>query len=144
MRFRGFLTTAIACAFFLCACVGLRAYHISTFAHIRGAHTFYLDSPSSQALTKTTLSFSDLPRVNGESVVFSLQNQNPDTLVNEIAAQYRAQILFTERAGDTTSYYCYSRELGRGVMLCGVPVNLHIALSTERAAVGTPLIFGGF
>ena len=144
MRFRGFLTTAIACALFLCACVGLRAYHISTFAHIHGAHTFYLDSPSSQSLTKNTLAIADLPRVKGESVTFSLQNQDGDTLVKEMLANYNARILFTERVGDIVSYYCYSCELGRGVMLCGVPVNLHIALSTDRAAVGTPLIFGGF
>lgn len=144
MRFRGFLTTVFACAFALCACVGLRASHISKFRDIDGVHTFYLDSPSSQALIKTKLAFADLPRVKGESVTFTVQDQDPDTLANELVTRYQAQILFVERTGDITSYYAYAPALGESVRVNGAPVNLHIAIANDRAAVGTPLIFGGF
>ena len=34
--------------------------------------------------------------------------------------------------------------LGEGVLLRGVRVNLHIAVSGSRTAAGTPVIFGGF
>ena len=144
MRFRGFLASVFACAFAVCACVCVRVCTISKFHDIDGQRTFYLDSASSQALIKRSISLADLPRVKGESVSFFVQNQNPDSLAKDIAKRYGAQILFTERTGDILSYYAFSPELGAGVIVQGVPVNLHIAIANDRGAVGSPLIFGGF
>lgn len=56
---------------------------------------------------------------------------------------FSAQLLFTEEACGVVNYYLYSPRLGGGVMLGGYLVNLHIAVSAEQTAVGTPLIFGG-
>lgn len=57
---------------------------------------------------------------------------------------FRARLLFCETACGVKNYYLHSPLLGEGVLLCGEEVNLHIVVSGERTAVGTPLIFGGF
>ena len=58
--------------------------------------------------------------------------------------KFGATLLFTEEACGVTNYYLYSRDLGEGCAVGGYLVNLHIAVSEEETAVGTPLIFGGF
>ncbi len=60
------------------------------------------------------------------------------------AERYGAALLFTERAGDVVNYYYRAPALGGGVWLDGRRVNLHVAVRGESAAVGTPLIFGGY
>lgn len=145
MRFRDFLTTVTACAVAVCACVGLRAVSVDAFPQIEGARTFYLDSASSQSLQTSTLSLADLSRVKGESVQFSIPvGDDPAAIAEEIAEEYRAQICFVEEAGGTVSYYCYTPALAARVYVKGAVVNLHIAIAKDRAAVGYPLIFGGF
>ena len=61
-----------------------------------------------------------------------------------LKAKFGATLLFTEEACGVTNYYLYSPVLGGGVALGGYTVNLHIAVSAEQTAAGTPLIFGGF
>lgn len=60
------------------------------------------------------------------------------------AEKYGAELLFTESAGGVTNYYYYSARLGGAVMLGGYAVNLHVAVRGQGAAVGSPLIFGGY
>lgn len=62
----------------------------------------------------------------------------------EIKERFSAELLFTEEACGVVNYYLYSPMLGGGVLLCGQTVNLHVAVSGEQTAAGTPLIFGGF
>ena len=62
----------------------------------------------------------------------------------ELQKAYRAEVIFTEKAGDVVNYYLYSPMLGAGVCLKEGYINLHIALSHGTTAAGTPLIFGGF
>lgn len=76
-----------------------------------------------------------------------LQNgikQPLESVAEEIAALYDAEVLFFERASGTLSAYCYSQKFIGGVELNGKLVNLHISLCGKRCAVGTPLIFDGF
>lgn len=60
------------------------------------------------------------------------------------AERYDARLLFSESAGGVDNYYYYSPRLGGAVRLYGHPVNLHIAVRAGGAAVGSPLIFGGY
>lgn len=76
--------------------------------------------------------------VRGESVRYT------GDLAEEIAEQFRGELLFTEEACGVKNYYLYSPFLGEGILLNGRLVNLHIAVNGEQTAAGTPLIFGGF
>ena len=62
----------------------------------------------------------------------------------ELLERFDARVLFCEEVCGTRNYYCSSPLLGEGVLLHGVRVNLHIAVSGSRTAAGTPVIFGGF
>ena len=60
------------------------------------------------------------------------------------AEKYGAELVFTESAGGVTNYYYYTPRLGGAVLLGGKEVNLHVAVRGRGAAVGSPLIFGGY
>ncbi len=60
------------------------------------------------------------------------------------AARYGAELVFSERAGEVCNYYYYAPGLAGAVYLGGHAVNLHIAVRGGGAAVGSPLIFGGY
>lgn len=62
----------------------------------------------------------------------------------ELLERFDAKVLFCEEVCGIRNYYCSSPLLGEGVLLRGVRVNLHIAVSGSRTAAGTPVIFGGF
>ena len=111
---------------------------------IEGERVFYLESASSQGLRKTTLSVRDYAKVKGESVTFTLDGKDGETVLQEILKIYHARVLFTEEACDTRSYYCHTNEWDNEIRVGGYAVNLHIALSSERCTVGTPIIFDGF
>lgn len=63
---------------------------------------------------------------------------------SELKEYYKAEIVFEEEAAGVHNYYLFSSKLGDPVNLDGKLVNLHIAISAEQTAVGTPLIFGGY
>ncbi|MDE7297007.1 MAG: hypothetical protein K2N84_07065 [Clostridia bacterium] len=77
-------------------------------------------------------------KVTGESVRLSGDRRE------ELQTRYQAELLFVEEACGVVNYYYYSPVLGGGVRLGEYAVNLHIAVSAEQTAAGTPLIFGGF
>ncbi len=110
------------------------------FAGIEGDRSFYLYSASSQAQIKDSLSLRDLFHLEGESVSFALEEGGIEGLLS----RFRATIVWEERVGETTSYYCYSPKWSEGVLIEKGFVNLHIAVSKDRCAVGYPIIFGGF
>lgn len=62
----------------------------------------------------------------------------------DLKEKFGAELLFEENVCGVMNYYLYSPKLGGGVLLKGYTVNLHIAVSEEQTAAGTPLIFGGF
>ncbi len=136
----------IATAFALASCLFVRGVYASKFAQIQGKRTFYLDSPSSQALAVNGLTWKTLFRVKGESVqfAFSGDEEAKRAKTEELLSRYGAEVLFVEEAGDTFSYYCYTPRFGEGVLVGGARVNLHLAISAERMALGYPIIFGGF
>ncbi len=137
-RFVNGFRTALACGFALAVGLGVRAGNVSRLGAIAGEHTYYLDSASSQALVKTRLSFSDIFRVRGESVVAERGE------AESIAERFGAALVATEYAGDAVSYYYTVDAWGGGVLIDGKRVNLHIAVGENRVVVGTPVIFGGF
>lgn len=133
----------LACLLFL----GVRGTNALPLSSLAGAHTYYTYSPSSQAQIQTQLLGADALHLQGESVQVSLtlqQKRNLPAYADSVLKQFSATLVLVEQTGDVTSYYAYSPKLGRGLLLQGKQVNLHIAFSLDRCTVGTPLIFGGF
>ena len=142
-RLKNCMATALALA--VCLLFGAFAYAKSSVSLYKteGQRVFYLHSASSQGLMKTELTLCDIPRVRGESVCFG-HEQDQKALVKRIFEEYGAKILFTESVCGVTSYYGYGAELGEPIFLGDIAVNLHVAVTESRCAVGTPIIFGGF
>ncbi len=104
-------------------------------------YTLYLGDSSSARMVAAEdplLAKLRLGNVRGESV------QYDGDRYEELKERYRAVLLFTETAGGTTNYYLYSPLIRGGIGFGGHTVNLHIAVSGEKTAAGTPVIFGGF
>lgn len=76
--------------------------------------------------------------VAGESVRYA------GNRYEEIKERFSAELLFCENVCGVQNYYLYSPLLKSAVTLNGFTVNLHVAVSEEQTAAGTPLIFGGF
>lgn len=134
---RAFLLIACAAA---CAVVLYAALHAPVFAQA-SAYTFYLGANSSSLAVQTdtpALTKLLLGNTAGESARYGGDRYE------ELKKKFCAELLFSETACGITNYYLYSPALGGGVMLGGVCVNLHIAVSETYTAAGTPLIFGGF
>lgn len=129
------LLLAIACGLFLFV-----LYRTPAFG--KGAsYAFYRGGSSSAERVESNSPALDkllLGKVGGESTCYAGDRYQA------LKAKYRATLCFTEEACGIVNYYLYSPLLGDGVRLNGSSVNLHIAVSAERTAVGTPLIFGGY
>ena len=126
------------------AVIGFRFTCVSKLSNFSGERVFYLYSPSSQAQIKTKISIIDGFFVRGESVKINLDGVVAERKAEEILSSFNAEVLFTEQAGQTLSYYAYAPKLGGGILLNGKKINLHIAFSDSQCVVGTPIIFGGF
>jgi len=140
------ICTLLSIAVCLSAFVVFQSAKVCRLSAIQGQRTFYLYSLSSQATQKQTLKFSDLFRVQGESVRFDFSDTDDkkQALVQEILQTYRAELVVKEEILGTVSYYAYAPTLFNGVYVNGKKVNLHIAIGETQVAVGTPIIFGGF
>lgn len=104
-------------------------------------YELYRGTSSSSPIVQTASPFLDKLRMGGaagESVRYEGDR------AEELAASFRARLVFSEEQGGVKNYYLFSPFLGEGVELCGKRVNLHIAVRENRTAAGTPLIFGGF
>lgn len=105
------------------------------------AYTFYAEkNSSSKAYVTNTPALSKifLGPVAGESVLYQ------GNRVEELAKRYKAKLLLFEEACGVKNFYFHSPMFKDSVEICGVQVNLHIALTEKHTAAGTPLIFGGF
>lgn len=126
-----------ACALFVFVCA-----RASAFPFLQGERTYYLYSASSQAKIVKEYEFFDTFFVQGESVFMEVERE--EVFLQELLEKLNAKILFTEQVEGTTSYYCYAKGLKEGVQINGRTVNLHIAVKSGTAVVGTPIIFGGY
>lgn len=135
---------------FACVVAGALAFGLFLFNafplnELDGAHTYYLYSPSSQAQMQTALCPFDALFLTGESVSFSKpQGKTDEEIIQTLVKQFNAEIVAKEEICGEVSYYAFSPNLQGGAFVQGVRVNLHIALSKEQCAVGTPVVFGGF
>ena len=149
-RFKNFIYTALATLSALSCCVAVRMNTVSKFSTLKGEHTYYVNSASSQSLQKQTLSISDLFLVKGESVCMDKNSYeggryaSNDDLAKDFAKKFDVEWRFSERVGDTVSYYGYTPKWQEKLFLYGMPINFHLAISQTQVVVGTPIIFGGF
>ena len=140
-RLRNFIAYMVACI--LAVLVFL--FNAFPLSAIEGEHTYYLYSPSSQAKIKSTLDVKDALFIKGESVCFSKPDgKESKAIAHEIARCFDATIVVEEYASGVMSYYAFSPRFIGGMMVQGVKVNLHIAISNTSCVVGSPIIFGGF
>ena len=140
-RFVSFLSSL--CLTFVVG-VGLYAASVCRLDGLQGERVYYLDSASSQGLRKEELTLLDLPRIEGESVRFSLNGESEQALVARVTGMYDATVLFVEEGAGERSYYCYTSAWNNALALQGERVNLHIAVREGKCVVGTPIIFDGF
>ena len=136
------LALCLTLSFALC----VRGVNVSKLQKTQGKRIFYLHSPSAWATQTEHLKISDILHVQGESVSFSFQGTNAQTLalVQNILQEYQAEIVQREYVNGIACYYAYAPYLYKGICIDGKIVNLHIAIGQGRATVGTPMIFGGF
>ena len=102
-------------------------------------YEFYTGTSSEEiVLARSPLEKLTLKNLTGESVRYRGDR------VEELLSRFGAEVLFIEEAAGVMNYYCYSPVLKEAVILNGQLINLHIALSCDTTAAGTPIIFGGF
>ncbi|MGN1077904.1 MAG: hypothetical protein ACI4ST_05270 [Candidatus Gallimonas sp.] len=125
---------AAACALFACVLRSAPAFEMGEY------YEFYLGASSSSLVLPSENPARDklFLRTAGESVRYEGNRWE------ELKIRYRAEVLFTEEAGGVINYYCYSPCFTKSVRIDGYVVNFHVAVSAERTAAGTPLVFGGF
>lgn len=149
-RLKNFICVSLSCLFCLLLGVGVKAANVSRLSALKGERTYFLDSASSQGLSKTELSFAELGRVKGECVQFDLQAYEGgryatnEEIVQSLLRKFQAKTRFVEEVNGTVSYYAYTPLWQDGLILRGERVNLHIAISSSYCVVGTPVIFGGY
>ena len=137
-RFLPSLRVFAACVFAVVSAFCVRVQNLSYLATLSGAHIYYLDSASSQAVVKTRVLPWEIFRVKGESV--TLYGGDAET----IAKAFGGEQVCVERVGEVVSYYYRVEKWRGGIAVNGELVNLHIAVDGSRIVVGTPVIFGGF
>ena len=149
-RLKNFTCAVIAIIFSLFIAISVKATNVSRLSSIEGNRTFFLDSASSQGLMKTEVTLSELGRVKGECVSFSLMGYkggryaSNEEVAESIIKEFDAKILIIEEIAGVTSYYCYTPYWPEGILIEGQRINLHVAVSNGQCTVGTPIIFGGF
>lgn len=142
---RTMIALIVAAVFFLAVSYTRK----DVFPSIKGERTYYLYSRSSNAAMEKNPSLADLFFVRGVSVQVSADESiSPEKFLADILQEFSAQVVLEEKVLSVTSYYAYSERLGRGVVVGGKTVNLHVAVSTREGGVGivvgTPIIFGGY
>ena len=149
-RLKNFICVSLSCLLCLLLGVSVKAANVSRLSVLKGERTYFLDSASSQGLSKTELSFAELGRVKGECVQFDLQAYEGgryatnEEIVQSILRKFQAKTRFVEEVNGMVSYYAYTPLWQGGLLLQGERVNLHIAISSSHCVVGTPVIFGGY
>ena len=140
IRLKRALVSLAAVGICLAVVLGVYVMNACKLRMLSGERTFYLDSSSSQGLRKESISLIDLPRVRGESVRFSCQEDEVLSIIRACGGK----VEFVEEVCGITSYYCTTDEWESGILLNGKKINLHIAFSNGQCVVGVPIIFDGF
>ncbi|MDE7158718.1 MAG: hypothetical protein K2N74_04000 [Clostridiales bacterium] len=132
-------------AFFILFCslgaalFALLLYRAPVFPQGESYELYFGNSSSASSVrTDNPLLQKLLTGAKGESVRYTGDKYE------ELKEKFGATLLFTETVCGITNYYMYSPMLGETVNVGGYAVNLHVAVSEEQTAAGTPLIFGGF
>ena len=149
MRFFGknWIKNGLALAF-VSVCVGVLAlFFACPFCAVEGEKGYFLYSESSQAVIKESFSLKEAFFLTGQSVrvelEFKTDKEREDWVKGELE-RWKAVLLFKENADGVVCYYAYCSRLGRGILLNGEFVNLHIAVRGNVATVGSPIVFGGY
>ena len=142
MRLKNCIVTVVALLTALAVLLCMQSLQVCRFWEIEGKRSFYMRSPSSQAVVKDKIYPWEFFEVEGESVVFTFVDKG-ETL-QDILGRYGASVRFEEIAGGSHSYYCYTSKWTDGIQIEGEFINLHIAFHWDSCAVGYPIIFGGF
>lgn len=82
---------------------------------------------------------SKIKNLSGESAYYLNKNMK-----DEILNDFNAEIVFTETIDSINNIYAYSSEIKDYIILNNRKINLHIAVSGNNTAVGSPIIFGGY
>ena len=140
MRVSGVLKAISAVALCICCALFVLLLILSPVFAGGSGYELYTCATSSSQIIHTEHPFLEklTLRVRGESARYEGDKSA------ELIEAFRARLLFCEEACGVKNYYLYSPFLGEGVAVNGYTVNLHIAVSGEQTAAGTPLIFGGF
>jgi hypothetical protein len=80
-----------------------------------------------------------IKHLSGESATYLNQN-----LKEKIIQDFNAEIMFTETIANIKNYYAYTEKIENYIVLNGIKINLHIAVSQDKTTVGSPIIFGGY
>ena len=109
----------------------------------------YFVGISSGAAVAAAIEIAKRPENKGKNIVTILPDEGGRYLLSEdiasaIAEEFDAKIVLVETCAGVTSYYCYTPRWQDTILIEGQPINLHVAVSNERCAVGAPIIFGGF
>ena len=108
-------------------------------------YTFYSVHQSSQALI-TVVPPEEAARTRRQVTGYTGESAQYRDAADAFAQakKYGARLVAEQTSADVTDYYYYAPCLGGGIRVGGRRVNLHVAVRGEGAAVGYPLIFGGY
>ena len=151
-----FLKSLLALTVVLVAICFLWCMQVCRFPLTLGEdRVFYLQSASSQGLRKEVLNLQDFSNIRGESVRFyalpslergGLTEEEALSVAEQLASEYGASIVFTEKTAEVISFYCHTARWLDGVFLYGRKINLHIAIDVVNGigVLGSPIIFDGY
>jgi hypothetical protein len=143
-RLKSWLKLSLACCLSFGVLFVVKMGNTLQLCKTQGERTFYLFTPSSQAVQTSALGLYDIGFVEGESVCFARPQGEALEIAKEIVLSYGGEIVCEEEACGVRCFYAFAPNLGGGVFVQGKRVNLHIAVSDAQCQVGTPLLFGGF
>ena len=152
---RAFLIRVAAVASCICVALCLLCMRFSPIGNLTLAYagenlreqnrSYCLYSPSSWAEEKNTLSFWELPFVQGEKVSYLCQDRAAAiAFATALFRQYDCYDVWKETTDNVVCYYASSHKLNRQVCVDGHKVNLHVAVDGNVLVVGAPMIFGGY
>lgn len=135
----------LVCSLFVCLPFFVDEFRVTAAEPNALSKSYYLYGASSCAEERPSIGVFDLPFVEGKSVRLSFSTETEAWAYARALMEERGVFLQTaEYAAGVTSYYCYSSERGKSVLVSGKAVNLHIAVSGTAVSVGSPIIFGGY
>lgn len=143
-QLKSWIKVSVACCLAVGVLLMMRTGNAVQLYKTQGDRTFYLFTPSSQAVQTSMLDLKTVLFVEGESVCFARPKEEALEIAKGIVSCYGGEIVCEEEACGVRCFYAFVPNLVGGVLVQGKMVNLHIAVSDTQCQVGTPLLFGGF